>query len=288
MDSTILVQTAWSGLVNGTSYALFATGLTLIFGIMFVMNFAHGEIFMLGAIIVHVLMKFLGLNFFAAAVIAIAAVAAFGVLLNRTTVNPLLGSMWGGILATIAVSMILLNGITAIMGPTAHLIETPFEGIVQLGEIRISKESMGLFGVGSATIIVVLIFIQKSKIGKDMRATIQNPVGAGLCGINTIRVYDYTLVLASGLAALGGILMAVLTIADPFMGGPMLIKGFAIVIAAGMGNLMGAIILGLIIGVAESVFSLLVMPYFRETFIYGVMVLILLLRPEGLFNRSRG
>ena len=262
-------------------------GLTLIFGIMFVVNFAHGEIFMLGAILVHVLMKFLGLNFFLASILSIVLVAALGVLFNRTTVRPLLGSMWGGILGTIAVSMILLNGITAVMGPTAHLLETPFSGIIQFGGLRISKESLILFGVASATIVAVLLFIQKSTIGKDMRATIQSPVGASLSGINTTRVYDYTLILASGLAALGGILLAVLTIADPFMGGPMLIKGFAIVIAAGMGNLMGAIVLGFIIGVAEQLFSLLVMPYFRETFIYGIMVVILLMRPEGLFTRVK-
>lgn len=284
MNWVILILTIWQGLVSGVSYSLFATGLTLIFGILFVANFAHGELFMLAAILLHVLMKMAGLNFFVAAIISIIVVAAFGFVFNRVVVKPLLGSLFSGMIATLAVSMLLMYGVQAILGPNSYVVDSPFTGITQIGDIRLSTESIVLFGIGLITILTIMMFINKTRIGKDMQATIQNPVGASLSGINTTRVYDFTLILASGLAALGGILMAVLVLADPVMGQSMLIKGFAIVVAAGMGNLRGAIILGIVFGVLESLFSMFVTPYFRETFIYGIMVLILLFRPEGLFS----
>ena len=286
MEWIAIVQAAWFGLVTGVNYALFATGLTLVFGMMFVVNMAHGALFMIGAIVAYVLMTFLGMNFFVAAVIAIVSVAAFGFAFNRIAVQPLITrSPWTVLLSTIGISMILLHGVLATLGPTAHFVETIFTGITYIGEISVATEGIVLFGVGSAAIAAVHLFLRRAKIGKDMQATIQNPVGARLCGINTKRVYDYTLIMASGLAALGGILQAVLYTADPFMGQSMLIKGFVIVIVAGMGNLVGAAILGVVIGVSESLFSVLVTPYFRETFIYGIMVIVLLLRPEGLFAR---
>lgn len=268
------------------NYALFATGLTLVFGILFVINLAHGELFMLGAILAYVLMTHLGMNFFLAAFITIALVAAFGFVFNRIAIQPVRArSTWAPLISTLGMSLILLYGILATLGPTAHFLETPFTGITHIGTMGVTTEGIVLFGIGSAALVWLYLFLRRARIGKDMRATIQNPVGASLCGINTSRVYDYTLIMAFGLAALGGILLAVLSTADPYMGQAMLLKGFAIVIVAGMGNLAGTVILGVIIGVIESLFSVLVTPYFRETLIYGILVVVLLLKPEGLFAR---
>lgn len=281
-----IVQAAWFGVVTGVSYAIFASGLTLVFGTLSVANLAHGEMLMLGAILAYILMTYLGMNFFLAAFISVGSVAAFGFVLNRIAVKPLIGkSPWATLISTLGVSIILLRSILATLGPTAHFVETPFTGITHIGTMTVATEGIVLFGVGSAAIVGLHLFLRRARVGKDMLATIQNPVGASLCGINTSRVYDYTLIMASGLAALGGTLLAVLTTADPFIGQAMILKGFVIVIVAGMGNLVGAAILGVIIGVTESLFSVLVSPYFRETFIYGIMIVVLLLRPEGLFAR---
>ncbi len=288
MEWIAIVQAAWFGLVTGVNYALFATGLTLVFGIMLILNFAHGEVFMVGSIVAYVLMTFLGMDFFLAAVIAIILVAAFGFALNRIAVQPLIArSSQAVLLSTLGISLMLFHGVLATLGPTGHFIETAFTGITYIGELSISTEGIVLFGIGSTTIASVYLFLRRAKIGKDMQATIQNPVGASLCGINIRRTYDYSLIMASGLAALGGILMAALYSVNPFIGMGMLIKGFVIVIVAGMGNLVGAAILGVAIGVAESLFGVLVSSYFRETFIYGIMVIVLLLRPQGLFTRRR-
>jgi branched-chain amino acid transport system permease protein len=268
------------------NYALFATGLTLIFGIMNVINLAHGELFMLGAVLVYILMTYLGINYFLAGIISVTTISGFGFLLNRIAIQPLVTkSPFTILLSTIAMSMIILHGTLAVMGPTGHLISTPISGMVRMGPINLRTEGIMLFSVGLIAIISVYLFLERAKIGKDMQATIQNPVGAKLCGINTTRVYDYTVIMASGLAALGGILNSALYTADPVMGQNILIKGFAIVIVAGLGNLLGATILGIVIGVTEMLFSFFISAFFREVMVYGIMVLVLLLKPEGLFSK---
>ncbi len=286
MEWVALAQSAWFGLVTGVNYALFATGLTLIFGIMGVVNMAHGELFMLGGILVYLFMSFLGLNYFIAGALAVLAVAAFGYVFNRITIQPVINkSSWTVLLSTIAMSMVLLHGIMSAMGPSGKLVTTPITGLTQLGPMSIRTEGIMLFAVGLVAILGTYTFLRTARTGKDMQATIQNPVGAKLCGINTTRVYDYAVIMAAALAAIGGVLNSALYTADPAMGQNILIKGFAIVIVAGLGNLMGATILGIVIGVLEMVFSMLVSAFFREVLVYGIMVVVLLIRPEGLFTK---
>jgi len=282
-------RAVWDGLVNGVGYALFASGLTLIFGILLVVNFAHGELYMVGAILCYVVMTFLGVNFFLAAFIAITSVAAFGVIINRIAIQPLIERPgWATILATIGIGLMMQHGALGTLGPSGYLVITPFTGITYLGGLRVATESIVLLGIGSAAIVALHLFLRRAKIGKDMRATIQNPVGARLCAIDTRKVYDITFAIGSGVAALAGVLSAVLYNAHSLMGGSIIIKGFVVTIAAGMGNLVGACILGIVIGLAESMFSMLITPFFRETFIYGILVVVLLFRPEGFFaGRSR-
>jgi branched-chain amino acid transport system permease protein len=282
-----LAQTSWIGLLSGVNYALFAAGLTLVFGVMFVVNMAQGQFFMMGAIITYLLISKLGLNFFLAGFIAVILTAAVGLATNRIAIRPLIkGSSWPVLLSTIAVSMIMLQTVLSTIGPTAHVLNAPLSGIMHFGKIAISKQGLLLFVGGLAIIVAVHLFLKKSRVGKDMRATIQSPIGAALCGINPNRVYDYTLIIGSALAALGGISAAVLQVANPFMGNDVLIIGFAIVIVAGMGNLKGAVIIGIMVGVIQSLFGFLVTPYFSEVLVYGIMVLTLLFKPEGLFTAA--
>jgi branched-chain amino acid transport system permease protein len=286
MDILNLAQAIWLGAVSGMNYALFASGLTLVFGMLLVVNMAHGEVFMLGAVVTYIIMTSLGVNFFLAGFIAVVAVAAFGFVFNRIAIKPVLGkSDWAPLISTVGISIIIVRGVLSLFGPTAHYMKTPVTGITSIGGVTVSTDGIMLFGVGLAAIVGLYIFLQRARIGKDMRATIQDPVGASLCGINTTKVYDYTLIIACGLAALSGVLSGALIIENPLMGQGMLLKGFAIVIVAGMGNLLGSTVLGIVIGIIESVFSTFVSSYFREALIYGIMVAVLVLRPEGLFAR---
>ncbi len=287
MDWAFLAIAIWSGLVTGVGYAIFASGLTLIFGIMFVVNFAHGEIAMLGALLLFSLMKYVGIDFFSAAFISIALVALFGFIVNRIAVQPLISkSPWTVLLSTIAVSMIVLHGVVTIRGANPGVVQTGFDKVFRLGEVGIATENIIVLVIGLTIIIAVHLFLRKAKLGKDMKATIQDPTGANLVGINVKRVYDSTFIIASGLAAVSGILMSVLYGMSPFMGQRVLIFGFVVVIVAGMGNLLGAAIVGIFIGLADSIFSQYVSTYYSEAFIYGIMVFVLLIRPKGLFNTS--
>jgi branched-chain amino acid transport system permease protein len=138
--------------------------------------------------------------------------------------------------------------------------------------------------VGAIAIGGIMLLLRRSKLGKQMRATAQNLTGASLIGINVQKVYAYTMLIASVLAALAGILVAPLLVAYPTMGQAVLIKGFCVVVVGGMASIKGAVIFGLSIGVLESLFGQYVSPLYRQVFIYGIMVVALLLKPEGLFK----
>jgi len=129
------------------------------------------------------------------------------------------------------------------------------------------------------------VFLAKAPMGKQMRATVQNLTGAKLVGINTKRVYDYVLIISSALAALAGILLGFIHTASPGMGQPMIILGFVIVVVAGMDNLLGATIMAIVIGIAESLLITYAPSEFAESILYMVLIAILLVRPQGLFAR---
>jgi len=287
MDWTVLGQQLWNGLVNGGVYVMLASGLSLVFGVMRVINMAHGELAMLGAMITFSLMRYLDFPFFGAFAVSILAAALIGLVFNRLAVQPFLGtSRLVVLLSSLAVSFILLNGSVSIWSSDPKLIRTPFNQIAQVGGVRIPADQIMLFVLGSVAVYGLYLLLAKIKLGKMMRATAQNAVGAQLVGINTKRVYDFTLIFAAMLAALAGILVAPLISAHPYMGQPLLILGFAVVIVAGVGNLFGALVVGLALGVIEAMYGQYVSTYYRTSFIYAVMVVVLLLRPQGVFGRK--
>ena len=290
MDWTTFGQQMWTGLVNGGVYVMLASGLSLVFGVMRVINMAHGELSMLGAMVVFSILSVFEWggtgNFFSAMIIAILALAVGGVFLNRVAVQPFIArTPLTVLMSTLALSFIALHGSVGIWSTNPKLIKTPFPQIANLGGVRLPADQIMLFILGAAAVYGLYLLLSKIKLGKMMRATSQNQVGAQLVGVNTRRVYDYTLMFAAALAALAGILMAPIISAHPFMGQPLLIMGFAVVIVAGMGNLLGALIVGIVLGVVEALFGQYVSTYYRTPFIYAIMILILLSRPQGLFGR---
>jgi branched-chain amino acid transport system permease protein len=285
MDWAVFGQQVWYGLVAGATYVLFASGLSLIFGIMGVFNMAHGELYMLAAMLLGSLMSHLGMNFFLAAVICIACVGVIGLIINRLAIRPLIHvSPLTIFLSTIGASFIMLHGSIAAWGGTPIVIDAPFGKVLKVGGVRISQHSIMVLVVGAIAIGGIMLLLRRSKLGKQMRATAQNLTGASLIGINVQKVYAYTMLIASVLAALAGILVAPLLVAYPTMGQAVLIKGFCVVVVGGMASIKGAVIFGLSIGVLESLFGQYVSPLYRQVFIYGIMVVALLLKPEGLFK----
>ena len=287
MSWDVIGQQLWNGLLNGSIYVIFAAGLSLVFGVMRVINMAHGELTMLGAMLLYTVTNVVGLGYFAGAVVVVLVMALAGFLVNRVTVRPFLGhSELVVILSTVALSFMLLNGSLVVWGSGPKGVEEPFNEIIQVGGVYITTASLLLVGVCFAAVLGLYLMLSHTKLGKKTRATGQNLLGARLIGINTTAVYDTTLIVASGLAALAGVLIVLVSSASPNLGQPLLITGFAVVIVAGMGNVAGAVAGGLFMGITEALFGQFVSTYYRQGYLYVVMIIVLLLRPQGLFGRK--
>lgn len=283
--SSVFTQQIWNGLVTGSAYVLFAMSLNLIFGVLGVINMAHGELYMLGALLLWTATIFFKINLFLGMIIAILIVVIIGIIINRVSIKPLLNDPLIVMLSTIAVSTIIIYGSTIIYGSNAKVIETPFKGSRPFLGAVLPDVNLVLFSIGIAALIAIH-FILKTKIGKAIRATAQDKVGAELIGVDTDRIYTFTIVLASGMAALVGTILGPIWIVYPEMGQDMLLKGFAVVVAAGMGNLRACIIVGLCLGITESLFSQYISMYFKDAYVFGILVVVCLLRPQGLFAKA--
>lgn len=283
-----LGQVLWYGIRNGVVYIVFASGLSVVFGVMTVVNFAHGELYMLGAMLVYVFATVLGLNFFLSVAVSIAAVGVAGFIANRVAVRPFLGVRGGGtsvLLSTAALSFVLYHGSVALWGSWVVPVENPLTGTLHIGGVDIERVGLVLVLVGFLAIVGLHLFLARARLGREMRATSQNMAGASLLGINVLRVYDYTMIASAMLAGLGAILLAQVTSAFTGMGKPMLVIGFAIVILGGMGNIRGVAIIGLLIAMAEALFGYYVSASYKLAFVYGLMITGLLWRPQGVFAR---
>jgi branched-chain amino acid transport system permease protein len=287
---TAFGQAVIFGIMNGSGYILFAAGMALTFGVMRVMNFAHGEIYMMGGMLTYALTRSAGLNIVEAAVLAIIIVAILGLVVNRVVIQPVLAvSAAAPLLATIALSFILLNGAGAIWSNIARIIlPSALFGTIRGGGVAISYAGLAVIAAGILIAVGLHVFMAKAPLGKQMRATVQNITGASLVGINTKRIYDFTLIISSALAALGAILLGFIHTVNPAMGQPVLLIGFVIVVVAGMGNLLGAAITAVGVGIVESLLVTYAVPEYAEAMIYVMLIIILLIRPEGLFTRKVG
>ena len=273
-------------MVTGVGFALFALGLTLVFGVLRVINMAHGEFYMLGGMIVYSLMAYLGMNYFLVLALSTILVGILGVIVNRVAIQPLLGApILSTLLSTIAASVIILNGAFIAWGGYAKDLEFPFPGVWELGGVRITQASVLVLVIGVIVIAALYFSLTKIRWGRATRATAQNLVGASLVGINVKRIYVSTFALAASLAAVAGGLVGLIMPVQPNMGQSMLLKGFAVVIVAGMGDVRGCIVIGLILGITEALFAQYISAFYRDAWAYGIMLLILVFRPQGLFGR---
>jgi len=276
----------WYGLVMGGEYLMFAIGLTLIFGVMRIVNMAHGELYMLGAMLIYTLMTFAGMNYFLAGGLAVVILAAVGIAFNRVAILPLLRPAPLSIfLTTMALSYVIVNASVAIWGAYPHHLTVSFPMRIEVGGIYMAGSEIALLIVVVIAIVGLNLLLSKSGLGRSMRATSQNMVGAQLVGINVARVFDYTMVLAAMLAAAGGIMSASIMSAYPTMGAEMLLMAFAVVILGGMGNIKGNILIAFILGLIQGLFSYFAISYWRLVLAYGFMIVVLLFKPEGLFAR---
>jgi branched-chain amino acid transport system permease protein len=278
----ILVQTV-NGIVTGMILALVASGLTLIFGIMDVVNFAHGELFMLGAYVGVVVLATSG-NFWLALVVATLIIALLGAALQIVTLRPLLGrDPLTTILATFGISLVLQNYALWQFGPVARKIQEPFTGHFQLFYLEYPWYRLVIAGLSAAIIGGFWLFLKYGTYGIWIRATTQDRVMAQAMGIPVPWVYTAVFAIGAGMAAASGVLFGPLVGVTHTMGIDWTLKAFIVVVVGGMGNLGGSIAAAIFISLLESYASIWVSPAQAVIVSFVALILTLLFRPTGLF-----
>jgi branched-chain amino acid transport system permease protein len=279
-------QYVFNGLVVGCSYALIAVGLTAIFGLMEIANFAHGQFYMLGAYFTWWLTRIVGLDFWIGLVASVIGVMLIGVILERTLFRLLRGaSLSSSVLATIALSIFLENLALNVWGPRPQKILSPFEtgSLEFLGVFTTPERLLMLF----ATVVIVILLhlgLRHTQTGKAIRATFQQREAAALVGIDIDRLYTLTFAIGAGLAALAGVLLGTIFVVQPSMGGIATLKAFVVVTLGGISSFAGGIAGGLILGLAES-FGAIIAPAYKDAVGFILVLIVLLFKPNGLFGK---
>src|SRR6266545_1401281 len=281
---TIIIQTV-NGIVTGMILALIASGLTLIFGIMDVVNFAHGELFMLGAYIGVVVMATSG-SFWLALVIATLVIALLGAALQATTLRPLLGrDPLTTILATFGISLVLQKYALWQWGPSARRIQEPLTGQFQLFYLQYPWYRVLTAVLSAAIIGGFWLFLRYGKYGVWIRATMQDRIMASAMGIPVPWVHTGVFAIGAGMAAASGVLFGPLGGVTQNMGLDFTLRAFIVVVVGGMGNLGGSILASILISLLEAYASLIVSPAQAVIVSFVALILTLLFRPTGLFVR---
>lgn len=279
-----------NGLTLGSVYAVIAIGYTLVFGVLNIVNMAHGGIIMMGAYIGLLLVTVAGWGLFPALIGAMVGGAILGYLLEVLALRPLRGKKvthLAPLISTIGVSIFLESAALLVFGPQTRAFPTDYNQLMDFGLFKISE--IQIISMGTAVVLMVLLtlLLNKTRIGKAVRATAENIETASLLGIHTRRIITITVMLASALGAAAGVLIALsFNAIEPTMGTSMGFKGLAVLIMGGLGNVGGAMAGGFILGVAE-VFSVAYgASSFRDAVAFGLIILILFIRPQGLFAKA--
>jgi branched-chain amino acid transport system permease protein len=284
--STLLAQ-VFTGLVLGMIYVLLAIGLSLIFGLMTVVNFAHGALYMLGAYFGVFLLGYTK-SFWVALIVAPLMVGALGLLIERFLIRRLYGrSPDDPLLLTFGLSLILIEGVKVFWGKIGLTLDPPraLAGAVDLGFMTFPAYRLFLVAVIAAVLIALYFFLGRTNIGLIIRAGSRDPLMVRALGINLGRVWLVVFGIGTGLAGLAGMLAGPMRGAYAEMGVTMVIESFVVIVVGGMGSLLGAVVAGLLIGQVVGLTTFFV-PKAAEIMVFVVMAVVLLVRPSGLFGEA--
>jgi branched-chain amino acid transport system permease protein len=285
---TEFLQHLLNTLILGSTYALLGIGLTLIFGIMRVVNFAHGELYSFGAYILYLVAVLLGANFFVALVAAIVAGCLLGALLEFVLLRPMRGAdIDTTMLVMIGAMIVMQNGEQFIWGGVAKSVSTPFPELpLVIGPLSVSWLRLFVLGASLVLIALAYLLINRTRLGKAMRATFQDRDAAALMGVNIQFIYMATFAVGSSLAAAAGALLGPVYVISPQMGNLASLKAFAIVILGGLGSIGGATIGGFMLALAEELGAGYVSSGYRDAMGFLIIIAVLLFKPTGLFARA--
>ncbi len=290
MTATIVAQQAINGIVLGSLYVLVALGLTLIYGVLVQINFAHADFVTFGAFAAYFVMHVLGGNYLLSIVAALAVGAVLGWAINITVFAPLRrkSNELLPLIATIGVSVMLQNAMLAWFGPVPYAFETPYsQKVFRVAGTFFTLQSVIIIAVSTATIALLYAFMKFTFLGKALRAVAQDRETAGLMGVNPNTLIMLTIVISSALAGMGGAMLAPVLVLTPFAGASVIVKAFAIVIIGGFGNVEGTILAGLMVGLIESFTTQYLDPGLIDIVVFGLLLLMLAFRPTGLISERR-
>lgn len=283
----LVLQQVLNGLTLGAVYSLVALGLTLVYGILHVPNFAHGAFYMSGAYAAFFLTSSLGLNYWIAMAGAAATVAIIAVLADRLVFHPLRNAPGlHHMIAAIGILLFLEAGAQAIWGADFHRLQTPYNGIMNFAGLIMPVQRMLIVIAAFVLVILLHLFLKKTVTGSTIIAMAQNRDGAALVGINANRVAMLTFAISGVLAAVAATLYAPINLVYPSMGHLVITKAFVIIVLGGMGSVPGAIVGGLIIGFAEAFGAFYISTDYKDIIAFVLLVVILSVRPEGLFTKG--
>ena len=277
------------GLINGSFYALLSLGLAVIFGLLNIINFAHGALYMMGAFCAWFLLNKLGLDYWWALAIAPVAVGAVGVVIERLMLSRLykLDHLYG-LLLTFGLALIIQGLFRREFGSTGLPYPMPraLEGGQNLGFMFLPNYRAWVIAASVTVCLLTWFMIEKTKLGSYLRAATENPQLTQAFGINVPRMVTLTYGFGVGLAALAGVMAAPIYSVNPLMGEHLIIVVFAVVVIGGMGSIMGAIVTGFVLGVVEGLTKVFY-PEASNTVIFIVMAIVLMIRPAGLFGTQK-
>ena len=280
------LQILINGIVLSSIYAIVAVGLTLVFGILQIFNFSHGELLMWGGFVTWFIFSRLDVPFIPAVLIAIASIAAFGILIERVLFKPVRTRPFGGLLLSLGLMYILQSIALLVFGPRDKGTPLAFSGQISVGGYPIFVERLAIAAVVIAVIVALWLFLERTKHGRAIRACVQDSEAASLQGISRNKMSTMVMGIAGGLAGLAGSLVFQFQVLGPFSGTLLILKSFVVVIAGGAGSVAGTLLAAAIFGFMDTAISSAADPRFVVLADVMLMIIILLIRPKGLLGRG--
>ncbi|MGT2750749.1 branched-chain amino acid ABC transporter permease [Streptococcus orisasini] len=284
-----MLQQLINGLILGSVYALLALGYTMVYGIIKLINFAHGDIYMMGAFIGYFLITQYHLNFFVALVLTMVLTAVLGVVIEFLAYRPLRNSTRiAALITAIGVSFFLEYGMVRLVGANKHAFPQTLATVkYNFGPISVTNVQLIILGVSIFLMLALQFIVQKTKMGKAMRAVSVDSDAAQLMGINVNSTISFTFALGSALAGAGGVLIGLYyNSVDPLMGMVPGIKAFVAAVLGGIGIIPGAAVGGFMIGLLETFSVSIGLASYRDAVVYAVLIIILLVRPAGILGKN--
>lgn len=284
---TLFLQQFVNGIALGSVYSLVALGLTLVYGVLKVPNFAHGALYMAGAYVSYVMLTSFGASYIVAMAVSVVVLAVLGGSMEWLVFRRLEGKTpVHSMIAALGLLFFMEGTADVIWGPTFRQVPTPFDGVVTLLGVNITEQRILVIVAAVVTMVGLYLLLKRTLVGMSIEAMAQDREGALLVGIDTRRVALLTFAISGALAAVAGSLIAPLLLVFPNMGELIILKAFVIVILGGMGSVPGAILGGYLLALAETMAGNYVSFAFSELIAFGLLVLVLVIRPTGLFQKG--